>query len=164
MSKKWEINRVSTPERIFEKINNEMAQPVGIVLFGADCELKDDVFEECREQIHNLATPGRDGSSHSVVFEMTERGFFGGRNVLLVMSGESSGDHERRHQMITGLKSKGMKSMVGIYAKASRVPIRPLMFRLEKVEFNKQIATIEQNSPTTDGLDYLLVVSEEKEG
>ena len=45
MKQKWEINRVSTPERIFNKIKLEMARPVGIVLFGADCEFKNEVKE-----------------------------------------------------------------------------------------------------------------------
>lgn len=45
MSKKWEDRRVSTPERIFDEIKEEMAQPVGIVLFGADCDFKNEVLD-----------------------------------------------------------------------------------------------------------------------
>ena len=40
MDKKWEIRKVSTPERIFSKISEEMPRPVSILLFGADCEFK----------------------------------------------------------------------------------------------------------------------------
>ncbi len=168
MDKKWEINRVSTPERIFDKINNEMAQPVGIVLFGADCELKDDVFKECVERIPNLATPGRDGSSHSVLFEMTEKGYFGGRNVLIVMSDESSSNHEQRHRIAMSLRGYGLKSVVGIYAKVVDLKSDSYYMKSEtrarREEVRRCVAELKTNPPTADGLDYLLVVSEEKEG
>lgn len=46
MSEKWQINRVSTPERIFDKIQNEMAQPVGVFVFGAGCDFKNEIASE----------------------------------------------------------------------------------------------------------------------
>lgn len=45
MNEKWRISKVSTPERIFGKIREKMAQSVGIVMLGADCELKTEVLE-----------------------------------------------------------------------------------------------------------------------
>ncbi len=44
--KKWQINRVSTPERIFDKVQKEMAQPVGVFVFGADCDFKNEIASE----------------------------------------------------------------------------------------------------------------------
>lgn len=40
MSEKWQINRVSTSERIFDKINTEVDRPFGIIVYGADCDYK----------------------------------------------------------------------------------------------------------------------------
>lgn len=39
----WEIHKVRTPDQIFQDIK-EMVVPVGIILFGADCELKKQVW------------------------------------------------------------------------------------------------------------------------
>ena len=46
MAIRWEINRVSTPEHIFDKLKRRVAQPVGIILFGADCDFKSEIVEE----------------------------------------------------------------------------------------------------------------------
>lgn len=55
MRKKWEIDGVSISEQlVFDKIK-AMAQPVGVVLFGADYELKDEVLMCFQRQIPNLA-------------------------------------------------------------------------------------------------------------
>lgn len=37
---RWGIRQVSTLEDIFDKIKTEMAQPVGIVLFGVTVRLR----------------------------------------------------------------------------------------------------------------------------
>ena len=126
MSKKWEIQRVSTPERIFDKIKEEMAQPVGIIIFGADCELKDEVVNKTISSLPGIATSTNAAPTPTLVKYIQE------------------------HSMI--------------YAKAEKEPIRPLMSSLEKVEFNKRVFAIEQSNPTADGLDYFIVVEEEKEG
>lgn len=84
MNQRWEIDRVSTPERIFDKINNEMPRPVGIILVGADCDLKDDAYMRCVEQISNLAT-GYGGKTGNIALRGAKRPFSEGRNVLMVM-------------------------------------------------------------------------------
>ena len=160
MSKKWEIQRVSTSERIFDKIKEEMAQPVGIVLFGADCDFKNEVLDAIVDGLRGFAryytkapdtaTLVRNIKNHSAV-------------VVTLDSAESS-THGLRHELVKVMRNAGAGSVVGIYAKVDKVPVRPLMSSLEKVEFNKQITAIEQSNPNADGLDYFIVVEEEKEG
>lgn len=126
MNKKWEVRRVSAPERIFDKIKEEMAQPVGIIIFGADCKLKDEVVNKTISSLPGIATSTNAAPTPTLVKYIQE------------------------HSMI--------------YAKVEKEPIRPLMSSLEKVEFNKRVFAIEQSNPTADGLDYFIVVEEEKEG
>ncbi len=161
MNQKWEINRVSTPDRIFGKINDEMPQPVGIVLFGADCDLKDDVYMQCVEQIPNLAT-GYGGKTGNIALRGAKRPFSEGRSVLTVMGGESSGNREARHQTVIALRDLGAKSVVGIYAKYN-----PAWLGDRKVSdddpANQQAWALLNHPPTSDGLDYLITIEEEKE-
>lgn len=126
MNKKWEVRRVSAPERIFDKTKEEMAQPVGIIIFGADCKLKDEVVNKTISSLPGIATSTNAAPTPTLVKYIQE------------------------HSMI--------------YAKVEKEPIRPLMSSLEKVEFNKRVFAIEQSNPTADGLDYFIVVEEEKEG
>lgn len=160
MSQKWEINRVSTPERIFQKINEEMVQPVGIVLFGADCELKDEVCRKCTKRIPNLATvhDGKDDMSLLAVEQLLSEG----RSVLVVMCGNSSGNHSERHRTVMALRGLGAKSVVGFYAKHD--PIKPSPYVTPTVidsPFKRQVEALTADPPTADGLDYLIVVEEE---
>lgn len=158
MDKKWEINRVSTPERIFDKINNEMAQPVGIILFGADCELKDDVLMECQRRVLNLAPGYGDVVSASIFCQLDA-----GRNIMIVMDGNMSGDHKQRHRIVTALRDHGAKTIVGIFAKYQPIWLGDKR-TAEEDSTNEQAWALINRPPTADGLDYLLVVSEEKEG
>lgn len=159
MDKKWEINRVSTPERIFKKITEEMAQPVGIVIFGADCVLKDEVYLECFKRIPNFAI-----CSSSSRLQAAKRPFSDGQSVVTVMDGKRSGNHACRHQTVTKLREVGAKSVVGIYAKATTITDDSSMSKRERNQLNKQIAAIEQDCPTADGLDYLVIADLEEEG
>ncbi len=126
MNKNGKSEGVSTPERIFDKIKEEMAQPVGIIIFGADCELKDEVVNKTISSLPGIATSTNAAPTPTLVKYIQE------------------------HSMI--------------YAKVEKEPIRPLMSSLEKVEFKKRVFAIEQSNPTADGLDYFIVVEEEKEG
>lgn len=49
MNQKWKTVAVSTPEETFDKIKKELPQPVGIVLFGADCDFKNEVYHGYRK-------------------------------------------------------------------------------------------------------------------
>lgn len=160
MDKKWEIRRVSTSGRIFDKIKEEMAQPVGIVLFGADCDLKDEVYMECVEQIQDLAT-GYGGKTGNIALRGAKRPFIEGRSVLTVLDGNSSGQHETRHQTVTALRDLGAKTVVGIYAK-----FHPIWLGDRKISdeepTNEQAWRLLNHPPTADGLDYFIIVEKRK--
>jgi len=143
-------------------INNKMAQPVGIVLFGADCELKDEVYRNCVEQVRDLAVGY--GGKGSKTLGSAEQAFLEGKNVLTVMRGEPSGDRRLRQRIVMMLRDLGAESVVGIYARAPLKSIRTLLPPIEDVEANKQITRLMQNPPTAGGLGCPLVICEEKEG
>lgn len=164
MNEKWEINRVSTPERIFNKINNEMTQPVCIVLFGVDCDLKDKIHVQCRKQISRLDIGYR--SALDVFSRSIQCWFDMNVNVLVSLTGAMSSDHEQRHRVITTARELGAQSVIGIYAK----PQKGLHARWAndgsgyKVdELVRQVQTLTANPPTADGLDYFVVVEEKEE-
>lgn len=172
MNEKWEIRRVSTSERIFDKIKTEVSLPVGIMLFGADCEFKNKIINEliCKFDLvdQGCIDPWDLDYEHSDCFLKTRdhllyRFEAGKLFNLVILDSDSSADHEIRHGFVKAMQDAGAKTLVGIYTKVNKEPIRPLMSSLEKVELNKQITAIEQSNPSADGLDYLIVVEEEKE-
>lgn len=160
MKLKWEIRRVSTLERIFNKIKEEMAQPVGIVLFGADGELKNKTLDAMTERLRGFAdyhidkTPSMD----NLIWTLDRYSA-----VVVVLRSDESSTHGLRHKLVKMMRSAGAKTVVGIYAKASITPIKPTISSLKSVEHNKQIAAIEQSNPTANELDYFVVVDEEEE-
>lgn len=160
MEAKWSIGKISTPERIFAKIAQEMPQPVGIVIFGADCDLKDDAYRRCVEQIPNLATGY--GGKGNMALRAAKWPLSQGRSVVTVMTENASSHHAERQQVITALQDMGAKSVVGVYAKPSKRPIRPLMSSLQDVEFNKTVSAIEGSNPTADDLSYFVVVKDDE--
>lgn len=171
MSKKWEINRVSTSGRIFDKIKTEMVQPVGIVLFGADCDFKNEVVKELTEAL-GLQTSSDSWESdyeHGQCYQKTEahlkyRFGEGQKYAMVILNSDNSAEHEVRHGFVCAIKNAGAASVVGIYVKATEVSLpegKKDISMIPKVQLNQHIAAIEQSNPTADGLDYLIVVSEE---
>ncbi len=139
MNKKWEIRKVSTSGQIFDKIKEEMAQPVGIVLFGADCDLKNEVMDEMMGTLQGFAryytkAPDTDTLVRAIKIHSA---------VIVMLSADESATQRLRHELVKAMRNAGAKTVVGFYAKANKVPIRPLMSTPEKVECNKQITAIE---------------------
>lgn len=160
MIKRWETRTLSTPKQICDRIKKEMAQPVGIVLFGVDCEFKSETGEEILVEFHGeLAWD----FYAKITIGRTKEIFEASRNFMVILNSSESADHSLRHQCVLNLKNFGAKTVIGIYAKAEKVPVRALMSSPSKAEFNKRVAAIEWSNPTVDGLDELVVV-EEKEG
>lgn len=140
MGIKWENSRVSTPERIFYDIQNKMAQPVGVMLFGSDCRFKNEVYNECSVQLPGIATNTEEDLRSTNMVSLRQP-LSEGRSVLAVLDSEASISRECRHQVVVGLREMGAKSVVGIYAKTEESLI----------------------SPTADGLDDFITATR-KEG
>lgn len=156
MNKKWEIRRVSTPERIFDKIKEEMAQPVGVVLFGVDGDFKKEVLHLMMDHLRGFAYYF-DGAPDTKALVDATRNF---QAVAVTLSGAESSTEGLRYELAKVMQAAGVKTVVGIYAKVEKVPIRPLMSNVEKLEFNKQITAIEAQNADDDWLDYSVTAEE----
>lgn len=154
MDEKWRIGRVSTPERIFEKISTEMPQPVGIVLIGADCELKDEVFMTCVEQIPNLAV-GYGGKGANMSLRAAKQPLSEGRSILTVMYGNSSGHQRERGEVVGALRDLGAKTVVGIYAKAEASPDQCKNIA-DFQAMSTQVQRLNNHQPKDEEFDYLI--------
>lgn len=162
MNKRWEINRVSTPEHIFNKIKMKMARPVGIILFGADCDFKNEVLDTMVEEMRGFARYHTNApDTPALVRDIQEH-----LAVVVTLNSDESSSHELRHELVKLMRNAGVATVVGVYAKATEtpVPFGKLSISLApQVKINKQIAAIHESNPTADGLDYFIIVEEEKE-
>lgn len=143
------------PEQIFDVIKAEMAWPVGIVIFGADCDLKDEVLDVIMRELQGLARYYTSVPDTATLVGAVRRHSV----VVVAMNAEESAMHGLRHELVKVMRNAGAVSVVGIYARASRVPVRPLMSELDKMKLNAQIVAIERSNPTADGLDRMIVVT-----
>ncbi len=143
-------------------ITKELPQPVGIVVFGADCDLKDEVYMECVERIPNFAT-GYGGKGDSMPLRAAMQPLSEGRSVITMMHGDSSGVPRERNEVVAALRRLGAKSVVGIYTKTEA--------RTDNCEnvadfhtLCTQCQRLANHPPTTEGLDLFLIRTGEKEG
>ena len=157
-----EIGKVGTYEQIFTMIDGEVARPIGIMLFGADSEAKDEICKECMGKIPGLAVQHSNDNSGTILKEV-EKAFGEGRCVLVVMDGYASGDHTQRHKTVVALRNLGAKSVLGIYVKiaAPQPEIGKGFSRSDAVRSAAQVEKLEQHPPTPDGLEYLAIVEKE---
>lgn len=147
---KWEIDRVSTPDRIFQKINAEMVHPIGILIFGADCDFKNQVTDEFTANIdHNVL-----GFSYGTSILKCKFLLKSEMNLIIVLDSDDSCCHLVRHSLVKTLKDLGAKTMVGVFVDPCGSLHEP------KAEAARQ--TLNETPPTADGLDYLIVVKEEE--
>lgn len=155
MSEKWQIYRVSTPERIFDKIQNEMAQPVGVFVFGADCDFKNEIANELTAKLE--ATVGGVPTTRQIVDSVYSQ-----KSVAVaVFDAEASAFCELRHDCVSAMRRAGFKTIVGVYVKCAKLkplPARGFMKKSCRAEINRQIDALERTPPTSDEVDYLIVV------
>lgn len=160
MDKKWEIRKISTPERIFNKIKEEMAQPVGIVIFGADCDLKNEVLDTTMKEFQGFAryyTKAPDAANLARSIKKYPA-------IVVTLTSDESGIHSLRHELVKVMRNVGAETVVGIYAKCKKpAPLPGRGFLKSKTaDLARQIVAIEQSNPTADGLDYFIVIEGEE--
>lgn len=158
MDKKWEIRRVSTSERIFNKIKEGVAQPVGIVLFGVDSVFKNEVLDAMVESCEGLQTTilSKVPSTDTLVWAFSSHSA-----VVVMLNSDESSTYDLRHELVKVMRNTGAETVVGIYAKVKPYSPKALIRLSHANAVNKQIAMIERSNPTADGLDYFIVVEEE---
>lgn len=153
MNKQWKINgQISTPEHIFDTFKKEMAQPIGIMLFGADCDFKNEAIEEVQKGLANAVIPFH-GSP--ITHEMVEL-LHNSPISLFVLSSMESSDHELRHEAVRVMRRIGAKTIVGIYAKATATNVDSKLAR-------NTVKELHRYPPTADGLDYFIEIEEKRE-
>ncbi len=153
MSEKWQINRVSTSERIFDKINTEVDRPFGIIVYGADCDYK---FKTVDKFLNNLTdVVFTNYRSMMEDFSQVEKLLGDFRSMVVVMNSEDSKVHHLRHECVQKLTEAGAKAVVGVLVKPKG------SLQKEKDEATRQ--HLEQYPPSADGLRYQIIVDEEEE-
>lgn len=138
MSQRWEISKVSTSKRVLEKIFTEVESP-GILVFGADsCDgsmLKYDVCKALKVMTDQFSVP------------------------WTILSGEESCDHAKRHEAVMELRKRGAENVVGVYVKSDFVQADIDANPPSNFYHNLQVDRLLNNSPTPDGLAYLVTIS-----
>ncbi|MBO7718061.1 hypothetical protein J6S37_01015 [Candidatus Saccharibacteria bacterium] len=158
---RYEISQVCTFEEIIEKINDFESKPVGIVFFGTDCRFKENFLKRLQYQVDSVWNVYMKDENKETALHHLKRPFKSGQNVIVVMSGDISGDHDVRHQVVVNLLNNGAKSVVGVYVKGRKDAIRSLVPFLNK-RFDEQSQRLAFDvPPTADGLDFLITVDED---
>lgn len=148
----WEINRVSTPERIFQKILTEVKQPLGVLIFGSGSGFKDGIIQQVINETKALHLGvERLGTYYNNVYRRT---FAEQRNVLVVFNERTSVNHDERHQHVQALREAGAGSVIGFYVESEYIYSTPDSY--------KNYCDLKANPPTADGLDYLIHIREEE--
>ncbi len=162
MNKRCEIREVSTLSTSSKRIK-EMAQPVGIVLFGADCGFKSEVLDVMVDGLRGFARYYTKAPDTATLVRAIKNHLA----VVVMLNSDESSTHGLRHELVKVMRNAGAKTVVGIYVKAKKKPIpfgKAMISVARDKQVNHQIDAIEQSNPTADGLDYFIVVEEEKEG
>lgn len=168
MSERWEKLEVVMPEQIFNEIRDKMDSPIGIMLFGVDCDFKDEIMKELIETL-DLQTNSDDWDSdyeYAQCYVKTDNHLqyrFGeGRKLAMtILNSDNSSDGEIRRGFIRAIRNAGAKTVVGVYVKY--VPIWLGDREITDTEpKNEQAWVLMNNPPTPEGLDYSLVVVKEK--
>ena len=157
---RYEISQVCTFEEIIERINDFDSKPVGIVFFGTDCRFKENFLKRLQHRVNNAWNVYMKEDNKESALQHLKRPFMGGHNVIVVLSGDLSGNHEVRHRVVVNLLNSGAKSVIGIHVKGQKDPFRSFVPFLNE-KFNKQSQRLLLDAPpTADGLDSLITVTE----
>ena len=156
MELRWRIGKVSTVERIFEKIATEIHRPIGIILLGVDGDLKD----KTRQDIKTFLGEELDWGSTKTRLHNLLNVFCSGKIYVLVLDSKESADRSLRRSCATSMRKRGAASVVEIYAKVEKTPIFPLLTFLKRRRVNREIMAIEQSRPLDDDWGFVIEVSE----
>ena len=156
----WECTLESKKEIGFKKAlreMNELKAPIGIAVFGADCDFKQRIIEVIHREIVDSTIPINDNDWDG---GMNDVGF----SQLIYLNGDDSGLHERRHKLVERLRNTTWCThVVGIYIKTE--PLHAAdnnAITEEDALFNQQSQQLIDAPPTPDGLDYFITVSEKE--
>ena len=152
MNSTWELRKVCTSNT--EALGG-LCDPrgsIGFVVFGPDCGEKFNIAVAIRDAIGGAKI----NPSHLLIRDLFE----GHNNIIVIMDGESSCSHKRRHELFVSLKNAKAKILVGVYVNWQDTPKHTLAPR---EQFVRQLKRLHRNPPTADGIDRLIVVTPEEQ-
>ena len=153
----WEVRKkTENGEYILNKIRENAEAYIGFLVFGPDFPSKDEIVREIRKNIPRLiklngVTDREAEHTKDLLVTTTDKA-----GVILVMPGEDSIDHEKRHEAVDWLRSFDLETIVGVYAKRIKYNENEEPETMLKV--NRQMTEMIEDPPTIDGLDYLIIV------
>ena len=102
----WDVSIISTFKEVIAGIN-WLDVPAGILLFGADSDFKDQVHEKFLNNIIGIVEI--DVSDLPQADSIGTASAPNGWNTLVVLTGDDSTDHAKRHHTVEALKRMGAK-------------------------------------------------------
>ena len=147
----WEIRRLDECEPVLKEIER-IARPVGILLFGADGYLKDDVCNKILSTISHIGAIYRFGTDEAL--EPVKDALKRRDNVLVVMDNLYSRKRLHRHATVEELRSLGARVIVGVCVRYNPGSLE------NEASIETDIQLQFKDAPTIDGLNYLIIVHE----
>lgn len=138
------IDRVSDPERVFNKINHEMPRPVGIIVVGADSKVKEKTKKQLSEGINNLHAGTMFGLRYGVLHKL----FREQQNALIAMDSASSTNRHSRRKLVEACRCAGAKTVIIAFVSPHG--------SLEQEVSEEARQYLKTCPPTADEADYLL--------
>ena len=154
----WDVSIISTFKEVIAGIN-WLDAPAGILLFGADSDFKDQVHEKFLNNIIGIVEI--DVSDLPQADSIGTASAPNGWNTLVVLTGDDSTDHAKRHHTVEALKRMGAKALIGVYVKQKPIYRESVIRPSGKCrKFNNQVVALLRTPPTLDGLNQLITISE----
>lgn len=148
----WEIRRVSTPERIFQKITQELPKPLGILVVGTDGSFKEEIAHRLAEQTNAIRLYVSQASTYHDNAYRTA--FADSHSILTMLTANISAVHSERHRQVKAMYDAGAKSVIVIYVEGKFVYSHEDSYRIHRA--------VTSDPPTADGVDYLITIREDE--
>ena len=149
----WEIRRVSTPERIFQKITTEIPRPLGILVVGTEGSFKEEIAHQLADQINAVRLyVSRTSTHHDNAYRAA---FTDGHNVLTMLTAHISAAHSERHRQVKAMYDAGAKSVIVVYVKGKFAYSHEDSYRVHRA--------VTSDPPTAEGVDYLITIREDED-
>lgn len=156
--------KVSTSEELLVAIQ-QLPQPVGIVVLGADGDFKANVIEKMRHKL------GGDACFFDLLpddIELTKASFRY-RFITIVLNAERSAMKDIVWQLLYNMRRDDVSSLIGLYVKPKKKPVIKLgpgatlddhRAASKAARLLRQAEAIEQSEPATSRFDRFLILEE----
>lgn len=158
---KWEISKAVNDAQAITHINSA-ERPFGLVVFGADSALKQQVTELCIHCVDGLAWANRSNADQNA--ELVELLAANGYNLMVALNGEESTQPAQRQHIAQILRSSGAETVIGIYVKSDYIPESQIPIDTDEayraaLAHNDQVDDLTSIPPSPAEFDFLCIVS-----